>query len=733
MAPPASVAWLVPSSRHGREPHPTSGMRATGRCLPNGVRSPTLRGKRADRSADPMTDPAYPDALPAQSRLHWYVVERVLGQGGFGITYLARDTNLDRPVAIKEYLPVDAATRMPDATIRARTNELRDRYRWGLERFIQEARTLARFDHPNIVHVHSVFEFNNTAYMVMRFESGMTLAALLDRRGTMPEDELLRIVLPVLDGLELVHNAGFIHRDIKPDNIHIGSDGAPVLLDFGSARQALGVAHTLTILVAPGYAPFEQYYSDSGSQGPWTDIYGLGATCYRAIAGRPPLDAVSRSKGVLGSTQDVMVPATIIGAGRYSGRVLAAIDHALAFAEKDRPQSLDEWRGELTGARAAGPAPSRMESQAAPALVPASAAANAAADSVAMRTTTIDRKTATAPAAPPLAPQLAEPRESPGMRGRVMWIVAGAVAAAIATAGIYAFKVRSDRIEMLEAQVRERDRAAEEQAKARREQELRAAADAERVAKEKADAESRQHQEQEAQPRIAQDKARSDGSRRREVDVKAKPADQAPPGAAAGTHTADRPGRRPAAAPDASSNAKSAPPSQAAPVSAAPSVVEQPPPQAAPAVPEPEKPAPTTPADKLAAADRAISEGGSTDAIAALKALADAGNAQAQVWLGDLYAEGKVVSRDAAAAERWYLKAAQAGDTDAQFKLGAIYANGAAPNNNFAYVWYGTAARLGFTAAQVERDRVGGLLQPAERAQADRVIASNVARMRARP
>jgi serine/threonine protein kinase len=157
--------------------------------------------------------------------------------------------------------------------------------------------------------------------------------------------------LPILGGLELVHKAGFIHRDIKPDNIHIGDDGRPVLLDFGSARQAVGNAHTLTILVAPGYAPFEQYYSDSGNQGPWTDIYGLGATCYRTIAGRSPLDAVSRSKGILGSTQDVLVPATVIGAGRYSGRLLAAIDHALEFAEKDRPQTIAQWRQELVGER----------------------------------------------------------------------------------------------------------------------------------------------------------------------------------------------------------------------------------------------------------------------------------------------------------------------------------------------------------------------------------------------
>jgi serine/threonine protein kinase len=299
-----------------------------------------------------LTESAFPDALPPHYRLHWYVLERVLGQGGFGITYLARDTNLDQQVAIKEYLPVDVATRRADSTVRPRSEDQTERYRWGLERFILEARTLAKFDHPNIVRVLSVFEHNGTAYMVMRFEEGENFGALLDRKRTLGEQELMRVLLPVLDGLKLVHEAGFIHRDIKPDNIHIRADGSPVLLDFGSARHSMGNARTVTILVAPGYAPFEQYYSSGEDQGPWTDIYSLGATCYRAIAGVAPMDAIARSKGILGSTRELLVPASAIGAGRYSERFLKAVDHALAFAEKDRPGTIDLWRKELVGEKA---------------------------------------------------------------------------------------------------------------------------------------------------------------------------------------------------------------------------------------------------------------------------------------------------------------------------------------------------------------------------------------------
>ena len=291
------------------------------------------------------------NSLQPGYRLHWYEIRKVLGQGGFGITYLAHDTNLDKDVAIKEYLPMELAVREGDFSVHPLTEDRGRQYQWGLERFVAEARTLSRFEHPNIVRVHAVFEENNTGYMVMSYEEGQSLQEMLSGRRTLEESALLKILIPVLGGLELVHQAGFIHRDIKPDNIFIRKDGSPVLLDFGSARQALGEqTKTLTSLVSPGYAPFEQYYSRSDEQGPWTDIYGLGATLYRAIAGVAPLDAVDRSKSIVEGHKDIFVPATEIGKGKYSHRFLTAIDHALKFKRRDRPQSIREWQQEFGAA-----------------------------------------------------------------------------------------------------------------------------------------------------------------------------------------------------------------------------------------------------------------------------------------------------------------------------------------------------------------------------------------------
>ncbi|MGH8120275.1 MAG: serine/threonine protein kinase, partial [Gammaproteobacteria bacterium] len=180
------------------------------------------------------------NALKPGFQLHWYHIQEILGQGGFGITYLAHDTNLNQAVAIKEYLPVDLAVREAAVSVHPVTAERDEEYRWGLERFISEAQTLARFRHPHIIRVLTVFKENNTAYMVMEYEQGRPLHEILKEKKTLPEEELKNIILPILDGLEEVHAENFIHRDIKPANIYIREDQTPVLLDFGSARQSLG-------------------------------------------------------------------------------------------------------------------------------------------------------------------------------------------------------------------------------------------------------------------------------------------------------------------------------------------------------------------------------------------------------------------------------------------------------------------------------------------------------------
>lgn len=291
------------------------------------------------------------NSLQPGYRLHWYVIKKILGQGGFGITYLAEDTNLNQLVAIKEYLPVELAVREGDHSIHPLSGEYGEQFHWGLDRFMSEARTLAQFKHPNIVRVFAVFPENNSAYMVMEYESGRAMHELLKQHKTLGEEELKQIFLPILDGLEQVHQAGFIHRDIKPPNIFIREDGSPVLLDFGSARQSLGEkTRTLTSMVSPGFAPFEQYVSKSDKQGPWTDIYGLAATMYRAVVGRTPAEAMDRSEALLHTQRDIFVGASEIAPAGYSDALLRAIDSGLAFKVEDRPQSINEWREQLSGA-----------------------------------------------------------------------------------------------------------------------------------------------------------------------------------------------------------------------------------------------------------------------------------------------------------------------------------------------------------------------------------------------
>lgn len=289
------------------------------------------------------------NAIPPGYQLHWYEIREILGQGGFGITYLAYDRNLAHEVAIKEYLPVDLATRASDGSVVPVSHNHVERYRWGLDRFIEEARTIGQFRHPNIVRVRNVFEANNTAYMVMDYELGESLQEILSRRKVLDEADIATVLFPIIDGMKLVHAHGFIHRDIKPGNIFIRVDGDPVLLDFGSARQALEQSRAnLTSLFSKGYAPIEQYNTQE-EQGPWTDIYALGATLYRAIAGVPPADAVDRSTALSIAGRDTYVPAVEVGAGRYSQSLLEAVDYAMKFRRQDRPQSISEWQQVLYG------------------------------------------------------------------------------------------------------------------------------------------------------------------------------------------------------------------------------------------------------------------------------------------------------------------------------------------------------------------------------------------------
>ncbi len=280
-------------------------------------------------------------ALPTGYRVGRYTLSSVLGEGGFGITYRARDEALRRDVAVKEYLPADVAVRDNDTTIRPRSASDTQLYHWGLQRFVDEARTLAAMSAPNIVAVHDFMETNGTGYMVMELIEGRSLAFILDRDGPMAAERLLPITRQLLNGLEAVHARGYLHRDIKPGNILIRPNGQPVLVDFGAARiSRRSGTHAMTSVYTPGYAPAEQYAAD-GEQGPWTDIYALAATLYEAITGWPPPDATTRL------LNDRMVPATQAGAGKYPDAFLAGLDAGLGLRKDDRPPSVAVWRALL--------------------------------------------------------------------------------------------------------------------------------------------------------------------------------------------------------------------------------------------------------------------------------------------------------------------------------------------------------------------------------------------------
>lgn len=321
------------------------GAHAAAASLPEG--EPTHVAPDAQRAiaagARPAAGPRHV-ALPIGTSLQEYTIEGVLGSGSFGITYLARDNNLLCHVAIKEYLPSDLAVRTHGNLVWPRSDDDTEGYKMGLARFLAETRVLATFRHPNIIRVLRFLEANNTAYMVMDYERGESLRDWAPRHCPVTESELLRMFLPLLEGLDIVHASGVTHRDIKPANIYVRErDGSLVLLDFGAARNARsGRSRTVTTMVTPGYAPLEQYHS-RGRLGPWSDIYALGGVLYWLVTGEKPIEAPSRVK------EDTMKTASRAGTGRYSKAFLKAIDWALATDEERRPSNIETFRLALAG------------------------------------------------------------------------------------------------------------------------------------------------------------------------------------------------------------------------------------------------------------------------------------------------------------------------------------------------------------------------------------------------
>lgn len=289
--------------------------------------------------------------LPEGYKLGEYLIEKVLGHGGFGITYLARDTQLSSLVAIKEFFPRSVAARGDKYTIRPFTNGAED-FRWGLQEFLKEARALAKFKHNHIVRVLRFVEANGTAYMVMEYEQGESLDIYLKRSGGyLNEKMLLSVFIPVLNGLQAVHDAGLLHLDIKPDNIYLRTNGQPMLIDFGSSRQAKGESESGgKIALTPAYSAIEQY-PDIGDKGPWTDVYSMGATLYRCVTGQSPADSLKRYRAVQGKQPDPFISALEYDRPIFSQHIRESIDVAMKLMAKDRPQTADLLQRALMGQR----------------------------------------------------------------------------------------------------------------------------------------------------------------------------------------------------------------------------------------------------------------------------------------------------------------------------------------------------------------------------------------------
>lgn len=286
------------------------------------------------------------DALPLGTRFGEFEILRVVGVGGFGIVYLAQDHSLERQVALKEYMPAALAARGNGSQITVRSAAFAETYAVGLRSFVNEARLLARFDHPSLVKVYRFWEDNGTAYMVMPFLRGVTLRDARRSMARAPDEAWVRSVIdPLLGALEALHREGVYHRDIAPDNILLPPEGPPILLDFGAARHVISDrTQSLTAILKPSYAPIEQYADMTAMrQGPWTDIYALGAVMHFLLFGAPPPPATARA---VQPDAEPIAQRTVPG---VSARFLAVVGWTLGVRPLERPQNIAALRDALNG------------------------------------------------------------------------------------------------------------------------------------------------------------------------------------------------------------------------------------------------------------------------------------------------------------------------------------------------------------------------------------------------
>ncbi len=396
------------------------------------------------------------NALPAGTRFGELEILGTLGVGGFGIVYLARDHSLEREVAIKEYMPSQFAQRDGRSQVSVRSMSMRETFEVGRRSFVNEARLLARFDHPSLLKVYRFWEDNGTAYMAMPRLVGNNLREARKAQATPPPEAWVRRIFDaVLGGLAVLHAQQVWHRDVAPDNIFLPADGSPpILLDFGAARQAIGDrTQVFTAILKPSYAPIEQYAEAASlKQGPWTDFYALAAAMYDLLTGRPPPPCTARAMG------DDLAPLAVEG---YSPAFLAGLDWALRVPPHQRPQSAAAWREVLEGRATvppALPAAPRMiltppaPSPAEPLDLEFADTVQADEDPAATIVVPAPRpapprppaRSAPNPPPPPVAkpaPPAASPAVSPAASSRKPWIVGGAIAALVLL-GLFVMQLR---------------------------------------------------------------------------------------------------------------------------------------------------------------------------------------------------------------------------------------------------------------------------------------------------